>query len=64
MVVDDIVNEEVDLEFSKLNHTSVYYVEKSLRKILKNIKKYIRYSKKRETEAALLLHFCSSYINC
>lgn len=55
----DTVNEEVDIEFSKLNHTSVYYVKKSLRKILRNIKKYIRYSKKKETEAALLLHFCS-----
>jgi membrane-anchored protein YejM (alkaline phosphatase superfamily) len=54
----DTVNEEVDIEFSKLNHTSVYYVKKSLRKILRNIKKYIRYSKKKETEAALLLHFC------
>jgi membrane-anchored protein YejM (alkaline phosphatase superfamily) len=53
------VNEEVDVEFSKLNHTSLYYVKKSIRKILRNIKKYIRYSKKKETEAALLLHFCS-----
>jgi hypothetical protein len=52
------INDEVDLDFSKLNHTSVYYVKKSLRKILRNLKKYIRYSKKKETEAALLLHFC------
>jgi len=52
------VNAEVDVEFTKLNHYSLYYVKKSVRKILRLIKKYIRYSKKKETEAALLLHFC------
>jgi len=30
-----------------------------VRKILRNIKKYIRYSKKKETTAELLLHFCA-----
>ncbi|AXG71660.1 hypothetical protein KORDIASMS9_03917 [Kordia sp. SMS9] len=54
----DSVNEEVDLAFSKLNHDSLYYVKKSTRKILRLLKKYIRYSKKKETEAAILLHFC------
>jgi hypothetical protein len=52
------IKEEMDLEFSKLNHDSLYYVKKSTRKILRLIKKYIRYSKKKETEADVLLHFC------
>lgn len=54
----DSVNKEIDLAFSKLNHDSLYYVKKSVRKILRMLKKYIRYSKKKETEAAVLLHFC------
>ncbi|MCH2193218.1 hypothetical protein [Kordia sp.] len=52
------VNEKVNEEFTKLNHSSLYYVKKSIRKILRMIKKYIRYSKNKETEASLLLHFC------
>lgn len=52
------IKEETDVEFSKLNHDSLYYVKKSTRKILRLLKKYIRYSKKKETEAAVLLHFC------
>lgn len=54
------IREEIDIEFSKLNHDSLYYIKKSIRKILRLIKKYIRYSKKKETEAAILLHFCGS----
>lgn len=53
------IKDEIDIEFSKLNHDSLYYVKKSIRKILRLIKKYIRYSKKKETEAAILLHFCA-----
>ncbi|WP_298516587.1 hypothetical protein [uncultured Kordia sp.] len=53
------VQEETDEAFSKLNHDSLYYVKKSTRKILRTLKKYIRYSKKKETEAAILLHFCA-----
>ena len=30
-----------------------------MRKILRMLKKYIRYSKKKETEADILLYFCS-----
>ncbi|WP_420573251.1 hypothetical protein [Kordia sp.] len=52
------IKEEVDEAFSKLNHDSLYYVKKSLRKILRMLKKYIRYSKKKETEADILLYFC------
>ena len=53
-----IVNAEVDLWFSEINTTSYYYIKKSVRKILRNLKKYIRYSGKKETEVELLLHFC------
>ncbi len=52
------IKAEIDLEFSKLNHDSLYYIKKSTRKILRLIKKYIRYSKKKETEVDILLYFC------
>ena len=52
------IKEEIDLEFSKLNLDSLYYIKKSIRKILRILKKYIRYSKKKETEADILIYFC------
>ena len=52
------VKEQVDLLFEQINIKSYFYIRKSVRKILTLTKKYIRYSKKKETEVALLLHFC------
>lgn len=56
------IKKEIDLEFSKINHDRLYFIKKSTRKILRVIKKYIRYSKKKETEADILLYFCSKLI--
>ena len=53
------IKEEVDLGFEEINKANLYYIKKGCRKNLKQIKKYIRYSKKKETEAELLLYFCS-----
>lgn|SRR5690606_1336421 len=53
------VKGEVDLEFRNINTKNFFYIKKSIRKILRNIKKYSRYSQKKETEAELLLYFCS-----
>ena len=53
------IKEEVDLQFEKINRKSYYYIRKSIRKILSTIKKYIRYSKKKETEVELLIYFCT-----
>jgi hypothetical protein len=52
------VNEHITLLFADINTKSFFYIRKSVRKILKLTKKYIRYSKKKETEVELLLHFC------
>ncbi len=52
------IKEEIDLEFSNINNSSYYYIKKSVRKILRTIKKYIRFSKKKETEVELLIYFC------
>lgn len=37
---------------------SLYYTRKSLRKILRILNKYIRYSGNKETEATLRIYFC------
>ncbi len=52
------IKEQIDLLFDDINTSSFYYIRKSVRKILSLTKKYIRYSKKKETEAELLIYFC------
>ncbi len=54
----EAVKEEMTEQFETMNKKNYYFQKKSIRKILKNTKKYIRYSKKKETEIELLLHFC------
>ncbi|WGK64250.1 hypothetical protein [Croceiramulus getboli] len=44
--------------FAQIQSTRYYLIKKSVRKILKQTKTFIRYSKNKETEVALLLHFC------
>lgn len=56
--IEGIKNEVEDL-FAQINISSYFYIKKSVRKILRLIKKYIRYSKKKETEVELLLYFCN-----
>jgi len=48
----------VDEQFITINRDSYFYIKKSVRKILRLIKKFARYSLKKETEVELLLHFC------
>ena len=52
-----------DSEFETINRDSFFYIRKSVRKILRNVKKYIRYSQKKETEAELLIYFCKTLKN-
>lgn len=51
------IKTEIDTEFKAINTKNFFYVKKSVRKILKLIKKYSRYSLKKETEAELMLYF-------
>ncbi|MBK9530305.1 MAG: hypothetical protein WBO39_08730 [Ferruginibacter sp.] len=50
-------------QFEEINTTSLYFVKKSLRKILRTLNKYIRYTGSAETEAELLLFFCTTLKN-
>lgn len=52
------VKEEISDQFKTINTSHYHYMKKGVRKVLRNTKKFIRYSKKKETEVELLLHFC------
>lgn len=52
------IKNEIDEQFELINVNSFFYIKKSVRKILRIIKKYSRYSLKKETEIELLLYFC------
>ncbi len=52
------VKREIDEQFEQINKRSYYFINKSVRRILRSVKKYIRYSQKKETEAELLIYFC------
>lgn len=54
---------EIDEQFELINTKTYYFIKKSVRKILRIIKKYIRYSKLTETEVTLLLYFCDKLKN-
>ncbi|GAA4809072.1 hypothetical protein [Litoribaculum gwangyangense] len=52
------VKRYMDDEFELINTDSYFYIRKSTRKILRNVKKFVRYSQNKETEVELLLYFC------
>ncbi|PKP03664.1 MAG: hypothetical protein CVU11_07305 [Bacteroidetes bacterium HGW-Bacteroidetes-6] len=49
---------EIEQLFGQINKQSYFFIKKSVRKILRAIRKYIQYSKKKETAVELLLCFC------
>ena len=54
------VKSHMDEQFNQINTNSFFYIKKSVRKILREIKKFIRYSPIKETEVELLLYFCAT----
>ncbi|MCR8667787.1 hypothetical protein NO995_08845 [Aestuariibaculum sp. M13] len=51
------IKQHIDSQFETINTKSYFFIRKSVRKILTQTKKYIRYSQNKETEVELLLHF-------
>lgn len=49
--------EDITAQFEQITARSFFHIKKSIRKILRITKTAIRYSKKKETEVELLLHF-------
>lgn len=52
------IKKEIDDLFSEINLSHLYYAKKSLRKIVRVINKYARYSGIKQTEIELRLYFC------
>jgi hypothetical protein len=54
------IKSEMLQQFEEINTSNIYFVKKSLRKIIRTLNKYIRYTGSAETEAKLLLFFCAT----
>ena len=52
------IKNQLDTLFLDINTNSYFYVKKSVRKIMRRIRKFARYSNQPETEVELLLYFC------
>jgi predicted nucleotide-binding protein (sugar kinase/HSP70/actin superfamily) len=52
------IKNKVDEDFETINTKTFYHIKKSIRKVLRELKKFIRYSQNKETEVELLLYFC------
>jgi hypothetical protein len=57
------VKSEIDEQFEQINKKTYYLMKKSVRKILTQVRKYIRYSQNKQTEVELLLYFCTKLKN-
>lgn len=53
------VKQEIDDLFADMNQSHLYFAKKTLRKIIRVINKYCRYSNSKQTELELRLHFCT-----
>ena len=52
------IKEKVDQDFQDVNISNLYLAKKSLRKILRMLNKYIRYSGNKQTEVELRIFYC------
>jgi hypothetical protein len=52
------VKKHIEEGFSEINTSNIYFIKKSMRKILRTTNKFIRYTCCKETEVDLLIHFC------
>jgi hypothetical protein len=53
------VKNEMDIYFEGINNSNVYFVKKTLRKILRITHKFIRYCGAATAEIELLIYFCT-----
>jgi len=54
------LKEEIDFQFAEMNKSTIYFAKKSIRKILKNVNKHIKFSGNPQTAAELLIYFCAT----
>lgn len=53
------IKSEMDEQFHSLPTGNVYYIKKSLRKVLRIVNKHIKYSGNKQSELELRLYFCT-----
>ncbi len=56
----DNIKKEITLSFTEINNSNVYYIKKSIRKILRYVNRNIRFTGSKQAETELLIHFCNS----
>ena len=56
------VKKETEDQFLLMNKSNIYFIKKSVRKILRYVNKQIRISASKEVEAELLIHFCNCMV--
>lgn len=56
----DGIKEEIEELMGTINKSHIYFARKTIRKILRQVNKYSRYSSSKQTEVELLLYFCKS----
>ena len=54
------VKKEMDSQFETINKSNVYFIKKTLRKVLRITNKFIRYSGSPIAETELRIHFCAA----
>ena len=55
------VKEFIDESFTEINTSNLYYVKKTLRKILRIANKHIRYTSSKTAEAEILMHYLTNF---
>ena len=53
------VKEEINRLFGEINRHTTYTTKKGLQKVVRNMKKFIKYSDNKQTEIELRIYFCS-----
>ena len=56
----ELVKTETAEAFTEINSSNLYFAKKTIRKILRNINKYIRYTGSKQAEIELLLFYCKT----
>ena len=54
------IKQEINDLFAEMNQSHLYFAKKTLRKIIRVVNKYCRYSSSKQTEVELRLYFCST----
>lgn len=55
------IKQDTNVLFSEINQSNTYFIKKSIRKILRNLNKQIRFTLSGQVEAELLIHFCNCF---